>query len=108
MTVRFRVGDTVRVSDLGKAGHIRTPFYVRGKVGKIIQFCGCFLNPENLAVGNTAGPVIPLYRVSFRQKDLWPHYEGPPHDKVMIEIYDHWLTAAPAITSGTREAGGSS
>jgi hypothetical protein len=44
--------------------------------------------------------------VSFRQKDLWPHYEGPPHDKVMIEIYDHWLTAAPAITGGKPEVGG--
>lgn len=99
MTVRFRVRDTVKVSDLDKAGHVRTPFYVRGKVGEVIQFCGFFLIPENLAVGNSAGPVIPLYRVSFRQKDLWPHYEGPAHDKVLIELYDHWLTAAPGSTS---------
>jgi hypothetical protein len=94
MPGRFTVGDAVRVLHLGKTGHIRTPFYVRGKVGRVIQMCGTFLNPEDLAVGNTAGPVIPLYRVSFRQTDLWDDYQGPAHDTLVIEIYDHWLSAA--------------
>jgi nitrile hydratase subunit beta len=94
MPARFHVGDNVRVLHLGKSGHIRTPFYVRGKVGKVIQMCGYFLNPEDLAVGNTAGPVIPLYRVSFRQTDLWDDYVGSERDTLAIEIYDHWLSAA--------------
>ena len=94
MSARFRVGDRVQVLDLGKSGHVRTPFYVRGKVGEVAQFCGFFLNPEDLSVGNAAGPVIPLYRVSFRQKDLWPDYIGPPDDKLQVEIYDHWLADA--------------
>jgi nitrile hydratase subunit beta len=98
MTARFCVGDRVQVLDLGKAGHVRIPFYVRGKIGEIIQFCGFFLNPEDLSLGNSAGPVIPLYRVSFRQTDLWPDYAGPPDDKLQIEIYDHWLAGAPAET----------
>jgi nitrile hydratase len=92
MKSRFQTSDRVRVLHLGKTGHIRTPFYVRGKVGTVSELCGYFLNPEDLAVGKTAGPVVPLYRVSFRQTDLWPDYQGPAHDTLCIEIYDHWLT----------------
>jgi hypothetical protein len=32
---RFAVGDRVRILDLGKPGHVRTPSYVRGRVGTI-------------------------------------------------------------------------
>jgi nitrile hydratase len=91
---RFATGDAVQVLDLGKAGHVRIPHYVRHHVGKVVQFCGRYLNPEDLAVGNTAGPVIPLYRVAFRQTDLWPDYAGSAADSLVIEIYDHWLAPA--------------
>ena len=91
---RFGVGDAVVVLDLGKSGHVRTPFYIRGKVGRIVQLCGCYLNPEDLAVGRTAGPVVALYRVAFRQIELWPDYAGPADDLLLIEIYDHWLAAS--------------
>ena len=91
---RFATGDAVQVLDLGKAGHVRIPHYVRRHVGKVVQFCGRYLNPEDLAVGNTAGPVIPLYRVAFRQTDLWPDYAGSATDSLVIEIYDHWLAPA--------------
>jgi nitrile hydratase len=94
MQPRFRVGDRVRVLHLNKTGHIRIPFYVRGKSGTVTQLCGVFLNPEDLAVGNTAGPVVALYRVAFRQTDLWDGYQGSARDLLCIEIYDHWLTAA--------------
>lgn len=97
-TARFVVGASVEVLDLGKAGHVRIPFYVRHKVGRVVQLCGCYLNPEDLAVGLTAGPVIPLYRVEFRQRDLWPDYTGPEDDHLVTEIYDHWL--APAQANG--------
>jgi nitrile hydratase subunit beta len=94
MQARFGVGNQVRVLHLGKTGHIRTPFYVRGKVGTVTQMCGYFLNPEDLAIGITSGPVVPLYRVTFRQTDLWEDYNGPAIDTLCIEIYDHWLAAA--------------
>ena len=94
MQARFCVGNQVRVLHLGKTGHIRTPFYVRGKVGTVTQMCGYFLNPEHLAIGITSGPVVPLYRVTFRQTDLWDDYNGPDIDTLCIEIYDHWLAAA--------------
>jgi len=95
MQARFRPGDRVLVLELNKTGHQRTPFYVRGKIGEIVELCGCFLNPEDLAVGKTAGPAVPLYRVGFRQSGLWADYVGPPADTLYIEIYDHWLAPAP-------------
>ncbi|MBY0380551.1 MAG: nitrile hydratase subunit beta [Xanthobacteraceae bacterium] len=95
MKQRFDAGDKVVVLDLGKSGHIRTPFYVRGHVGTVMHRCGAFLNPEDLAVGRVCGPVVPLYRVSFALRDLWPDYEGPGADLLCLEIYDHWLAPAP-------------
>ena len=91
---RFAVGDRVQVLELGKAGHIRIPFYVRHKTGEVIQLCGHFLNPEDLSIGHTSGPVIPLYRVKFGMQDLWPEYARNPEDTLVIEIYDHWLAPA--------------
>jgi nitrile hydratase len=90
---RFSLGDRVEVLDLGKSGHTRIPVYIRGHTGKIVQYCGRYLNPEDLAVGRTDGPAIDLYRVEFVQSDLWPEETFPPNDRLVIEIYDHWLAA---------------
>lgn len=57
---RFSPGDRVQGVELDKAGHIRIPFYVRHKTGDVIQLCDHFLNPEDLSIGHTSGPVIPL------------------------------------------------
>jgi hypothetical protein len=94
MRPRFDRGDRVVVLELGKSGHVRTPFYIRGRVGTVIHRCGSFLNPEDLAVGIVAGPVVPLYRVGFLMNVLWPAYAGNPSDMLYIEIYDHWLAMA--------------
>ncbi len=96
MRHRFDANDRVLVLDLGKSGHIRTPFYIRGKVGTVLHRCGAFLNPEDLAVGHVAGPVAPLYRVGFAMNELWSEYRGNTADRLCIEIYDHWLAKAPA------------
>ena len=96
MRPRFDRGDRVVVLELGKSGHIRTPFYIRGRVGTVIHRCGAFLNPEDLAVGIVAGPVVPLYRVGFLMNMVWPDYVGNPLDALYIEIYDHWLAMADA------------
>jgi hypothetical protein len=89
--LRFKARDQVLVLDLDKAGHVRTPFYVRRKIGEVIDFRGYFLNPEQLSIGNTAGPVVALYRVRFMMKDLWPNYDQDRTDVLCIEVYDHWL-----------------
>ena len=88
---QLAVGDKVEVIDLGKPGHVRTPLYVRNKVGTIDYICGRFENPEERAYGRIGGERIPLYRVRLMQKDLWPDYDGPKDDSLVIEIYDHWL-----------------
>jgi hypothetical protein len=75
-------------------GHIRTPFYARGLVGVVERACGPFANPEELAYGRPGLPTRPLYRVRFRQSDVWPDYDGPPGDCVEVEIYEHWLEPA--------------
>ncbi len=91
---RFAPGDRVRVLALGKAGHVRIPHYIRHHVGDVVQYCGTYLNPEDLALGHTGGPAIDLYRVSFAQCALWPDEAHPPEDRLVIEIYDHWLAPA--------------
>lgn len=90
----YALGERVRILDLDKPGHVRTPMYVREKVGVIERYCGDFENPEERAYGRVGRERIRLYRVRLRQRDLWPDYEGPDKDTVEIEIYDHWLRPA--------------
>jgi nitrile hydratase len=72
----------------------RTPWYIRGQVGEVERLCGAFANPEELAYNRAGVPKQPLYRVRFRQRELWPDYRGPAHDTIEIEIYQHWLEPA--------------
>jgi nitrile hydratase len=88
------VGDRVTVLNLRKPGHVRTPDYIIGHTGVVVQFCGCFLNPEDLSTGHTSGPVVPLYRVQFPMSALWSDPQHHPDDTLCTEIYGHWLTAA--------------
>ena len=87
---RFKPGDRVRVRFADPPGHIRTPFYVRGKAGWIEQYHGAFRNPEELAYAKDGLPRKPLYLVGFRQSDLWERYETPD-DKLFVDLYEHWL-----------------
>ncbi len=93
---RYTAGARVRVIDPGRDGHVRTPYYVRGRTGVVEVCTGAFLNPEDLAYGRTAGPAVDCYRVVFEQTELWPDYRGSGSDRLHIEIYEHWLEPAPA------------
>jgi nitrile hydratase subunit beta len=88
---RFNPGDTVSVRVAFPIGHVRTPYYIRGKRGVIERFCGAYPNPEELAYTRPGTPKQPLYRVRFLQKDVWPAYRGNERDSIDIEIYQHWL-----------------
>ena len=90
---RFSVGDPVRIKRSFPPGHRRTPFYIRGKKGVIERICGAFPNPEELAYGFDGEPRRVLYRVRFAQNEIWPGYDGPQHDTLDIEIFEHWLEA---------------
>ena len=87
---RFKPGDRVRVRMEERSGHIRTPWYIRGKTGWIERAYGEFLNPESLAYGGDGLPKRTLYLVAFNQGEVW---QGVPHpkDKVLVDIYEHWL-----------------
>jgi nitrile hydratase len=91
VTPRFAVGSKVQVRRGNPPGHIRTPFYIRGKAGTVERVCGEFHNPEELAYGRTGEPKQVLYRVRFAQKDVWPGYAGPAADTIDVELYEHWL-----------------
>lgn len=85
----------VRVKDMMPPGHVRTPYYVRGKIGTIERSLGPFPNPEDLAYGKDA-PALTLHRVRFRLGDLWGEATPHPDDTLDAEIYEHWLEPADA------------
>ena len=91
---RFGIGDRVQVKRAFPPGHRRTPHYIRGKHGVIERICGAFPNPEELAYGFSGAPKRVLYRVRFRQKDVWGDYAGPERDWLELEVYEHWLEPA--------------
>jgi nitrile hydratase subunit beta len=71
-------------------GHLRTPAYLRGKIGWFERDLGAFPNPEDLAYRRPA-PLIPLVRVRFLMADLWGDAAERPDDTLDAEIYAHWL-----------------
>jgi nitrile hydratase len=91
--VRFAAGDSVTVRRAFPPGHVRTPYYIRGKSGHIERLLESFANPEELAYGRDGLPKRPLYRVRFVQSRLWPDYAGAPGDTLDVELYEHWLEA---------------
>ena len=88
---KFRAGDLVTVRAAYPIGHIRVPYYIRGKSGVIERYCGAYPNPEELAYARSGLPKQPLYRVRFKQTIIWSAYRGSEDDTVDVEIYQHWL-----------------
>ena len=75
-------------------GHVRTPWYLRGKTGVVERRLGPFPNPEDLAYGLPGVP-LPLYRVRFTMAEVWGPAAERPTDTLDAEIYAHWLEQAP-------------
>jgi nitrile hydratase len=115
---RFGTGDFVRVKQYlsnaeWRRPHIRTPGYIYGVAGTIERVCGQHGDPSFLAFGLEA-PKVQLYRVRFRQKDIWPEqFEDPggggggaadsTTDMVEVEVYEHWLEPAEQATGHSFE-----
>jgi len=97
--VTYGPGDRVRVLPSEKPGHVRTPGYLKGKSGWIEAVIGPFPNPEDLAYGLSGQPERNLYKVGFKQADLWDHYEGPAEDCLYADLYQHWLETGEGGTS---------
>ncbi len=94
MAEGFAEGSLVRVLDRHVAGHMRTPHYVRGRQGRVIRCHGRFPDPEARAYGKDGLPKKALYMVRFRQRDLWPQYQGNAGDSLELDIFEHWLEPA--------------
>jgi nitrile hydratase len=93
-SARFALGDRVRVRVDAPRGHHRTPGYIQGKTGRIEAVHGEFRNPESLAYGGDGLPKQPLYLVSFGQDHVWGDYRAPTQDRLVMDIYEHWLEPA--------------
>ncbi|MEO1494149.1 MAG: SH3-like domain-containing protein [Pseudomonadota bacterium] len=90
---KFSAGQTVRVRPGIAPGHIRTPWYLRGRMGRIERICGAFGNPETLAYGRD-GAAVPLYRVRFTMAEIWGDGTEHPDDTLDAEVFEHWLEGA--------------
>lgn len=84
------MAERVRVRTMSPPGHVRAPFYLRGKVGEIERPLGAFENPEQLAYGLAAEPKE-LFRVRFTMAEVWGDRAERPEDTLDAEIYAHWL-----------------
>lgn len=90
----FSPGDTVRVDDRAVKGHCRAPWYLRGKVGVIAEVLGDFRDPERLAYHRPGVPRQILYKVRFKQSQLWPTYTGAALDQLEADLTENWLSPA--------------
>lgn len=95
----YEPGDRVRVLLSEKPGHVRTPDYLKGKSGWVESLIGAFPNPEDLAYGLSGHPERRLYKVGFRQVDLWDDYDGLAGDRLCVDVYEHWLEPSEGGTS---------
>jgi hypothetical protein len=84
-------GTRVRVLTHRIPGHCRTPVYLKGHEGVVIDVAGAYKNPEVLAYFRPGLPAKRLYRIRFQQRDLWQHYAGAGSDTLEADIYEHWL-----------------
>ncbi len=92
MTEHFAPGDRVVTKQMFPPGHVRTPWYLRGKVGVIERVIGDTGDPEALAYRRT-GPAH-LYRVRFTMAEVWGEEAERPDDVLDAEIFENWLEPA--------------
>ena len=90
----FSAGDRVLIKDETPPYHHRTPWYIKGRHGVIVEFIGTWVNSETRAHGSDGLPKLPMYRVEFDQADLWADYKESESDKLWIDLYEHWLIPA--------------
>jgi nitrile hydratase len=83
-------GTSITIKKSSQPGHIRTPYYIRGKTGVIERSLGEFKNPEQLAY-SLPSSLYELYRVRFKMSELWDHDIENPNDTVEAEVFSHWI-----------------
>lgn len=94
----LKPGTPVVIRKQPPEAHCRTPFYLRGAKGEIAEVRGRFRDPSLLAFHKPGLPMRVLYRVQFKQQDVWPNYTGSPNDTVVADIFEHWIEPATGAT----------
>jgi hypothetical protein len=95
MSPRFRPGDVVRVRAWEPPGHVRTPFYARGRRGEVLALAAIHPNPEELAYGRPGLPAEPVYRVRFTHAELWGDRAERAGDMTVADLQESWLEPLP-------------
>ncbi|MGB0505352.1 MAG: SH3-like domain-containing protein [Pikeienuella sp.] len=84
------IGAEVTIKRSAPPGHVRTPWYLRGKIGVIERDLGLTGDPETLAYGHAGGSVR-LYRVRFSMTHIWGSETAKNNDTLDAEIFETWL-----------------
>ena len=79
----FKVGDRVVVKEENPSGNPRTPKYIRGKKGVIVEAHGIIENPRD-----HRGFYPPLYTVVFDVKEVFGTESA---DKLRVDLHEDWL-----------------
>ena len=90
--------ERMRVKTNMPPGHMRTPAYLRGKIGEVERRLGAFGNPEEQAYGRL-GDKRDLLRVRFTMAELWGDDAANPTDTLDAEIFAHWLEPVEATNA---------
>ncbi len=91
---KFQPGERVRVDSRPALGHCRAPLFIRGQTGTVVTVHGTFRDPERLAYHQPGLPPQNLYKIRFKQTDLWLDYTGSPNDELEVDVYENWLLPA--------------
>jgi nitrile hydratase subunit beta len=81
----FKVGDRVAVKEENPSGNPRTPKYIRGKKGVIVETHGVISN-----LRDHRGLYPPLYTVAFDVKEVFGTESA---DKLRVDLHEDWLTS---------------
>ena len=88
----FLPGDTVLVKTDIVNHHNRTPWFIKGKRGRIRAVSGPFFDPETRAHGGSGIPKRLLYQVEFDQSHVWgDSYPEDENDILIVDVYEQWL-----------------
>jgi hypothetical protein len=82
----FSRGQRVRVRMSSQGPNPRTPRYVRGKVGEILELHGSTQAPHD-----HRGVYPFLYTVAFTVSEL---SGNPSRDRVLLDLHEEWLEPA--------------
>lgn len=82
---KFKPGDPVTVAGENPHGNPRTPEYVRGKAGVVVDVHGILENPKD-----HRGLYSPLYTVRFELCEV-SSCEDP--DSIWVDVHEEWLSS---------------